>query len=479
MKFNFATALMLLTVLPAIATTELPDTESFGKKESFVIKGKVSPDFGKKFSIAVSGYLNNNGIDLPVNQNGEFCETITMEGPLQEIYIYVDKTVTIPVAAGDTVVADYIDNKLTLSSPDREYDSNLKFAKLKHDMLRKRYIGINRSAYGDIASDSSRHALIDSIDCYISDYNTLLHNFEKENGTLSKREYFVNDAYFSPMHFIARDKDLLDSINAMPDSKQKGAYRKLSAAQMIYPSVRNFAISYIRDLSSETCRKVECDDIVYARIINIARAIAPDPFVADLVNASQLHVDMLFASYPDIEPYADSTIGNITTTWVKEQIADEWDRFKITAPGCELPKLVLTDMDGKNVPIERFKGKVVLLDFWAIGCGPCVMEFKKMEEFKSIFADKKDDLRIITVCCMTPSKETWKKAIDKYSMNDINTMLDPEESAEIYSKLGWPTYVLIGRDGKIFEWNTMRPSIIIGMKKRNRTTTVDEALAAD
>lgn len=478
MKLNLTIALIIATSISAVcAPPQHPAIEDFGKKESFVMKGKVDPGSGNKFSMAVTGYITNEGVELPIDENGEFCETIPMTGPLQEAYIYVDKTVTIPVAAGDTIVATYINNKLTLSSPNPDTDRDLRFANLRHDMMRKRFISINRTAVGALETDSAKNALIDTISSYISDYNRLITDFEKEHGTLSKRQYFINDAYFSPLRFLIRLDGMLDRVKVMPlESKRKKAYTAISSGDMIYPSTRDFAINYLRACAGETRDKIMSDEPYSYRAIKIARAMAPDTFMADLVNSNQLRVSTLFESYPDFEEYGDTALNDIQTPWLKEEIKKMIDSFKLTAPGRELPKLTLKDRNGKIVSLDSFKGKVVLLDIWAIGCGPCVKEFSVMDKFKSILGEQADDLQIITVCCNTPSLKNWEKAIDKYHLDDLNTMLVPEESDDLYSTLGWPTYVLIGRDGKIFEWNTFRPSIVIRMKQHNSTTPIDKAL---
>lgn len=473
----FAALTMLLTSVSAISVPSSPNIDDFGKKESFVIKGKVGPDFGKTFETAVTGYINNDAVNIDIDENGEFCRSISMQGPLQEMYMYIDNTVTVPVIAGDTLIATYFDKKLTLSSPDPDYDRNLKFAKLRHDMMRQRRSRINRASFGDLSNDSTKNALIDSINSYITDYNKLITDFEKENGTLSQRDYFINDAYYGVMFFIIRS-GLLENVSAAPlESTSKKAYRKVKGADMIYPAAREFGVDYIRALSSEMRNKIKNDEPGLYRAIKIGRALAPDPFMADLVSAEQLRVSTLFDSYSEIEKSSVPSLRDIETDWIKEDISGLLEVFKQTAAGSALPQLTLTGMDGKPVSLDKYKGKVVLLDLWSVGCGPCMMEFSKMEEFKKLYADHKDDLQIITVCCGEPSDKSWKRVIDKYKLDDLNTKLVPDKSAEIYSNIGWPTYVLVDREGKIFEWNTVRPSIIMQMKQHNATTPIDKALS--
>lgn len=477
MKLKVIAALMmLLTSLSAISVPSAPNVDDFGKKESFVLKGKVSTDFGKTFETAVTGYISNDGVDIDIDENGEFCQIIPMQGPLQEMYIYVDNTVTVPVIAGDTLIVTYFDKKLTLSSPNPDYDRSLKFARLKNDLMRKRMIKINRAAF-NLPTDSAKIAFVDSIDSYITDYNNLIINYEKENGLLPNRDYFINEAYYGPLVF-AIHSGLLKNISANKlESNSKDTYRYVSAADIVYPSAREFAMNHIQALASEMRAKLRNNEPFSYRSIKIARALAPDPFMADLVNAIQLHNDALFEPYSEMGKYCDAALAEISTDWLNKEVTDVLTVYKQTAPGNELPHLTLTDMDGKPVSLDKFKGKVILLDLWAVGCGPCMAEFSKMEEFKKLYADHKDELQIITICCGEPSDKSWKRVIDKYKLDDLNTKLVPDKSAKIYSTVGWPTYVLVDREGKIYEWNTPRPSIIMQMKQHNTPAPIDKALS--
>ena len=472
---NLIALFALLISVQAINAQNLSSFDNIGKEESFVIKGKVSPDFGDMFKMAVTGYLNNKGVDIPVDENGNFLETVTFQGPIQEAYLYVDNTVTIPVAPGDTVIVDYTDKKLKLSSPNPENDRNLKFSKMRHDSMRKRFLNLNRAAH-TAKTDSAKSALTDSINAYINDYNRLISDFEEANGALSQRNYFINDAYFSPLEFITNDANILKQITATTlDSNSKRPYLAVTGTDMAYPPIRDFNISYLRAAASEARSKIQSKEPSSYRSIKVVRAIAPDSITADIINAYQLRISTIFEPYAEIEKYAQTAIDNIQTEWIKDEISDIINIFKFTAPGTELPKLTLKDKDGNNISLDKFKGKVVLLDFWAIGCEPCLMEFSRMDEFKKVIADKADELQIITVCCHDPNLRNWQKIIDKYKLDDLNTILVPEESAEVYSNIAWPTYVLVGKDGKIFEWNTMRPSGVVQMKKHKMPTPIDKA----
>lgn len=355
----------LLMLTAALGLHAGDNISSLGEKGRFVINGNVDPSFGNLFEMAVTGYLDNYSKEIAIDNDGNFQSTIDIEGPLQEAYLYINNdAVSIPLMPDKTVTVNCNNGKLTLSSNDKDFDRDLEFALLCHKNMRKRFLDINVASYYAL-TDSAKSALVDSINDYINDYNKLIDDFEASSGTLANHNYFVHDAYFSVVGFIAGRPDLLPRITAGQAAlKSSEPYKCITGDDMKYPNTRSFAsrhITFNATLNVYNDSLLSNDD--YYNIIRASRGISPDSLTADVVNAYQLCNSMVFDPYEKIRPFADKTIEGITTPWLRSLLSKAVENYKLTSTGSDLPPMKLIDADGRELSLDSFKGKPVLLDF--------------------------------------------------------------------------------------------------------------------
>ena len=108
----------------------------------------------------------------------------------------------------------------------------------------------------------------------------------------------------------------------------------------------------------------------------------------------------------------------------------------------------LKDMNGKAVKFADYKGKVILLDFWATWCGPCKIEIPGFVDLQNRYRDK--GLVVLGFSVDDPV-EKLKPFAAEYNMNyPVLVGLGREEVQDAYGPIwGIPTTVLISRDGKV------------------------------
>jgi len=108
----------------------------------------------------------------------------------------------------------------------------------------------------------------------------------------------------------------------------------------------------------------------------------------------------------------------------------------------------LKDLSGNDVRLSSFKGKVILLDFWATWCGPCKLEIPWFVEFQQKFQN-----RGFTVVGISSddTPDQLRPFVAEYKMNyPVLQGLGRDDVHDAFGPVwGLPTTLIIGRDGRI------------------------------
>jgi len=114
--------------------------------------------------------------------------------------------------------------------------------------------------------------------------------------------------------------------------------------------------------------------------------------------------------------------------------------------GKPAPKVKLELLDGGELDLAKLKGKVVILDFWATWCGPCVRAMPIIDAVAEKFKDKGVQLYAVN---LQEEADEIKKFLDEAEIK-VDVALDKTgETAAAYKAEAIPQTVLIGKDGSV------------------------------
>ena len=115
----------------------------------------------------------------------------------------------------------------------------------------------------------------------------------------------------------------------------------------------------------------------------------------------------------------------------------------------EAPDFAVTDLDGNTVHLSDFKGKPIVLNFWASWCGPCQSE---MPHFNEVYRDKNGEVVFLMVNQTDGQRETIQKAqafIDKEGY-DFPIYFDTKlEASYLYGASSIPSTLFIDKEGYV------------------------------
>lgn len=143
-----------------------------------------------------------------------------------------------------------------------------------------------------------------------------------------------------------------------------------------------------------------------------------------------------------------------------ESAAPKLGDFSPFDPPLPTPNEGFEDSLGGKVRIADFKGQVVVLNFWASWCGPCVAEMPTLDALQADLAGA--GLKVIAVSL---DRDGIKKAAPFFRRTGVkNLKLYTDRTSDLFQELegsALPTTYLIDRDGKVVEiyigatdWNT-------------------------
>lgn len=256
-------------------------------------------------------------------------------------------------------------------------------------------------------------------------------------------------AYYQAEGALLKEwKALALKFNAAPaeklqDAKFVAAYEADNA--LVYPKFENLITREIKKYPRSFATQVAfLNFLKYSEIKDTTKALAVFNLFPEDVKASEHGKAMRARALNVVPPPAPSD----------EQMALMEERMKTTLTskfnkGDIIPEFTQSDINGNHISLSQFRGRYVLLDFWASWCKPCRASNPKLVQLYHKYKGPKFEVLSISI---DSKKEDWLKAIseDRLPWPQVWDLKGGEN--EVYRMFGLnavPNYFLVDPEGRV------------------------------
>ncbi|MBX2923448.1 MAG: TlpA family protein disulfide reductase [Chitinophagaceae bacterium] len=151
----------------------------------------------------------------------------------------------------------------------------------------------------------------------------------------------------------------------------------------------------------------------------------------------------------ELEPLYKGLTADVQGSHYGKNIKATIDAANKTAIGSVAPDFTLNDVNGKPVSLASYKGKYILVDFWASWCGPCRQENPTVVKAYNAYKSKGFDILGVS---LDEKKENWEKAIhqDQLTWTHVSDLKGwQSDAASLYGIKAIPMNYLLDKEGKI------------------------------
>lgn len=113
--------------------------------------------------------------------------------------------------------------------------------------------------------------------------------------------------------------------------------------------------------------------------------------------------------------------------------------------GSNAPDFTVQDSD-HTVALNQFRGQVVVLNFWATWCPPCIEETPSMVHMQERLKNKGV---VVIAVSIDEDNDAYHKFLKDYSVNMITVRDEARKTSSLYGTFGWPETFIIDRKGII------------------------------
>ena len=483
MSINRKCFLVLVIILVSIKCLIAQPTDS--KSEQFLITGKVLSTKDTSWKFIQTGFLENTFQQVVIGNDGSFNQSFFTEG-MQDVKLKLsNEWITLYIQPNDTIELYWEDgnlnNTIRIVSPNAQRNIEFQLNLKQHKECSQPWADLYRKL-GDSISDADTIAYRWINEQYNQQLKLVL---EDSIYKLEHIDKFINQIYYQysnllltlnllPKYYLISDRLLVNPGNnpdinkIIPKSK---SYKRLFDKQFYEcPEYRDFLFDYVRFgslfNSYYTGTYLHDEDMApgtfglnqyYCGLANLNIYPIRDWYLTKAIFDSfeNYSFDESVTALNDFLPRCKSQI-------YKDTLISYFEKHQKFKPGSPAPPFTLKDENGKMVSLADFRGKIVYIDFWGVGCKPCRYQIANF--VPKLFEKYKDEDVVFINICVDADEKTWKSTLQKTQLEGINLYAEgwaKNKACQDYNVKAVPHYFLIDREGKFVNSNMALPETIV------------------
>ncbi|MGB1243547.1 MAG: redoxin family protein [Chitinophagales bacterium] len=175
----------------------------------------------------------------------------------------------------------------------------------------------------------------------------------------------------------------------------------------------------------------------YVDLCNIDKANIKNDFLLSMMLSQHLVEGLQRARVEDLKTHYNFLMDNCKTEKYRIAAKYVYDQVKHLEAGSTAPDFKVMSIDGEEVALSDFKGKVVYLDFWASWCGPCKQQIPHAKKLKEKFKGKD----VVFLYLSTDKDEKrWRDLVEAKQLTGVHLIAGKEKNkishrADAFTKL--------------------------------------------
>lgn len=145
--------------------------------------------------------------------------------------------------------------------------------------------------------------------------------------------------------------------------------------------------------------------------------------------------------------------------------------------GKPMPELDLTDWRNGELSEDDLKGKIIVVDFWATWCGPCIAAMPKNNQMQEKYADQ--GVVVLGICGSRSGQDKFDQVLKENEVIYPSARDASQENAPKWKVMWWPTYAVVDRQGIVRALGLSTGHVEDVVKKLIEEQPIDEVASAE